>query len=306
MNQKLLPMWNGNEIADRFKQLQSYIVAELENLDGVSFSSDVWERTLGGGGVTKTIVNGNIIEKGGVAFSKVEGEITPMMKAQMGMQGNVFLATGVSIVLHSKHPQNPIIHMNVRYFETDDKECWFGGGIDLTPIYVDPKKAGLFHHGLAAICDQYQSASYEKFKDWADDYFYLPHRNETRGVGGIFFDHVNPLDEVHKDDLMAFCLALGENFPKLYAQQLELDTKEPTELELDWQSIRRSRYVEFNLLFDKGTKFGIVSNGRTESILLSMPPQAKWLYNHQPEIATKEHDTQRYLLKGVDWIGYFA
>ena len=305
-NLKLQAMWSGNDIANRFKQLQAFIVAQLEIIDGVSFSSDEWERSQGGGGITKTIVNGNVIEKGGVAFSKVEGEVTPLMKSQMGMQGNVFLATGVSIVLHSKHPLHPIIHMNVRYFETDNNESWFGGGIDLTPIYIEPKKARRFHEGLSEICGNYQSDAYDKFKAWADDYFFLSHRNETRGVGGIFFDHVKPENEGHKDALMNFCLALGEAFPKLYAQQLVENPALPTTNELEWQAIRRSRYVEFNLLFDKGTKFGIVSNGRTESIFLSMPPVAKWVYNFQPETDTREHHTLQLLTKGIDWLNYSA
>jgi coproporphyrinogen III oxidase len=176
----------------------------------------------------------------------------------------------------------------------------------LTPIYIEPKKARRFHEGLSEICGNYQPDAYDKFKAWADDYFFLSHRNETRGVGGIFFDHVKPENEGHKDALMNFCLALGEAFPKLYAQQLVENPALPTTNELEWQAMRRSRYVEFNLLFDKGTKFGIVSNGRTESIFLSMPPVAKWVYNFQPETDTREHHTLQLLTKGIDWLNYSA
>jgi coproporphyrinogen III oxidase len=251
-----------------------------------------------------TIENGRIIQKGGVAFSKVTGEITEAMKTQMGMRGDSFLATGVSIVLHSLHPLHPTIHMNVRYFETNEGNSWFGGGIDLTPMYVNVKDSARFHKHLKSVCDAYHPTAYERYKAWADDYFYLPHRNETRGVGGVFFDHLVPASDVDRKKIFDFCIALGRNFPVLYKDQTSEIHPEATQAQFDWQSLRRSRYVEYNLLFDRGTKFGIVSNGRTESILLSMPPSATWKYNYVPDVGSEEKQTIERLKKHVDWISF--
>ncbi len=296
---------HGNEIAKVFRELQLEITHALELHDGnARFSSDEWDRAEGGGGITMTIDDGRLIQKGGVAFSKVTGEITTAMKTQMGMDGDTFLATGVSIVLHSLHPLNPTIHMNVRYFETNQGKCWFGGGIDLTPMYVDFAKAAQFHKQLKEACDTFDSTSYAKYKAWADEYFFLPHRNETRGVGGIFFDHLIPTSEEAKVTTLNFCLSLGRLFPEIYKNQTLQLHDNPTSEQLEWQAIRRSRYVEYNLLFDRGTKFGIVSNGRTESILLSMPPMAKWKYNLVPLEGSKEFQTLSALKKDVDWISF--
>lgn len=295
----------GNEIAAQFRNLQLEIVALLTNHDGVgSFRSDEWGRIEGGGGVTMTIDNGRVIEKGGVAFSKVTGAITESMKTQMGMRGDSFLATGVSIVLHSKHPLHPTIHMNVRYFETNEGESWFGGGIDLTPMYVNTTEAAKFHEQLKALCDTFKPTAYAEFKVWADDYFFLPHRNETRGVGGIFFDHLVPDSEQDQLKIFEFCLLLGRNFPLIYKDQTQVSHSEATTMQKDWQALRRSRYVEYNLLFDRGTKFGIISNGRTESILLSMPPVAAWKYNYSPPPGSAEEITLSHLKKNVDWLSF--
>ena len=296
-------MIHGNEIAQVFRDLQLEIVEALSAHDGqADFQSDAWERTEGGGGVTMTMEHGRVIEKGGVAFSKVTGEITQVMKQQMGMEGDHFLATGVSIVLHSVHPLHPTIHMNVRYFETNEGKSWFGGGIDLTPMYVNMQEAATFHQHLKSICDSFNPTAYEHYKAWADEYFFLPHRNETRGVGGIFFDHLVPESEEDRLKILGFCLALGKNFPSLYQEQTKDTPAEATPQQYEWQSLRRSRYVEYNLLFDRGTKFGIVSNGRTESILLSMPPSAIWKYNFTPTLGSEEEQTIERLKKHVDWI----
>lgn len=298
-------MPTGEAIAERFRKLQLLITDRLTAHDmKADFKSDFWERAEGGGGVTMTISNGRIIEKGGVAFSKVTGEITSAMKTQMGMKGDTFLATGVSIVLHSLHPMHPTIHMNVRYFETNSGEQWFGGGIDLTPMYINKSMAGKFHEALKGMCDTFSPEAYDSYKKWADDYFYLSHRNETRGVGGIFFDHLIPNSSEHKLDIFNFCLLLGERFPELYAAQTEAEFEPPSAEQLKWQAIRRSRYVEYNLLFDRGTKFGIISNGRTESILLSMPPTAQWEYNYQPTKGSAEEQTIDSLKKDIDWISF--
>ena len=295
------------KIASEFKDLQSYICTELEKYDGLGkFKEDVWQRVEGGGGRTNTLVDGKYIEKGGVAFSEVYGEVTQEMKKQLGTEGNSFFATGVSIVLHPQSPHIPIIHMNVRYFELDNGTYWFGGGIDLTPHYVIPRQAALFHNELKQICDHFDSSFYSKFKEWADDYFFIPHRNETRGVGGIFFDHLSERNTIlSKENLFEFCKELGKSFPRIYNEQIRLGaTVEIKDEHLEWQRIRRGRYVEFNLVHDRGTKFGLVSGGRTESILLSMPPVANWVYNYHAIENSPEEQTLKWLKKDINWLSF--
>ena len=293
-------------IAGEFRRLQDFICQYLEKVDGKSrFQEDIWERTEGGGGRTRTISNGGVIEKGGVAFSEVFGPVNDLMKRQLGLDGNNFFATGVSIVLHPSNPNVPIIHMNVRYFELDSGECWFGGGIDLTPHYIVPAQAAQFHHGLKVICDRYDETFYGKFKPWADEYFYIPHREETRGIGGIFFDHLKPSEVISKEQIFNFCIDLGRNFPVLYEQQVEQGKNLPfTEEHLHWRNLRRGRYVEFNLVHDRGTKFGLLSGGRTESILMSLPSDASWEYCADIPKGSVESDTLKLLIKGIDWIAY--
>jgi coproporphyrinogen III oxidase len=295
---------NKELIESRFRALQLHICNELELLDGKSkFNEDSWNREEGGGGFTRTITDGTIIEKGGVAFSAVHGPVSDLMRKQLGLDGEAFFATGVSIVLHPKHPRHPIIHMNVRYFELNTGIYWFGGGIDLTPHYVNKEAAQLFHQGLKDTCDSYHVDFYKEFKPWADRYFFLPHRNESRGIGGIFFDHKDEKCGISKEKLFQFCVDLGELFPKLYKEQIDFATvSESTEREKKWQFTRRGRYVEFNLLHDRGTKFGIYSGGRTESILMSMPPMAEWTYNFKTEEGSEEEETLRFLSTSVDWI----
>lgn len=293
-------------IATAFRSLQDYICQYLEKVDGKSnFQEDVWERTEGGGGRTRTISNGGVIEKGGVAFSEVFGPVNEVMKRQLGLNGDNFFATGVSIVLHPSNPHVPIIHMNVRYFELDSGECWFGGGIDLTPHYVVPVQAAQFHHGLKAICDRYDETFYAKFKPWADEYFYIPHREETRGIGGIFFDHLKPSEAMSKDQIFNLCIELGRSFPVLYEQQVLQGKDLPvTKEQIHWRNLRRGRYVEFNLVHDRGTKFGLLSGGRTESILMSLPADASWEYCANIPNGSVESDTLNLLIKGIDWIAY--
>ncbi len=295
---------NREETATLFMQLQDRICNNLETIDGKSqFIEDKWDRTEGGGGRTRIIQNGGVIEKGGVAFSSVHGEVTEAMQKQLGIEGSSFFATGVSIVLHPENPHVPIIHMNVRYFELNTGVYWFGGGIDLTPHFIIENQAKQFHEGLAAICDQYDSTFYPKFKNWADDYFFIPHRNETRGIGGIFFDHLKESSSVTKEQLLQFCIELGDNFSVLYQQQVEQGINLPfTEQDLKWRNLRRGRYVEFNLVNDRGTKFGLVSGGRTESILMSLPANASWEYNYKVEPNSAEETTLNLLKKGKDWL----
>jgi coproporphyrinogen III oxidase len=295
-------------IASEFQLLQDRICLSLENLDGRNkFNEDKWDREEGGGGRTRHFRDGAVIEKGGVAFSAVHGPVSEMMRKQLGLDGEEFFATGVSIVLHPASPHIPIIHMNVRYFELNSGEYWFGGGIDLTPHYIIPTQAHDFHMGLKSICDRYHPTFYPRFKTWADDYFYLPHRDETRGVGGVFFDHLKADESISKQEIMKFCLELGDSFANLYAHQVKKGlNQEITSDEIAWRNLRRGRYVEFNLVHDRGTKFGLFSGGRTESILMSLPANASWEYNYIPLENTKELHTLKHLRKDIDWINFQA
>jgi coproporphyrinogen III oxidase len=293
------------EIEQAFREIQLHICQSLEEIDGhAKFLEDAWEREEGGGGFTRTIGDGRIFEKGGVAFSAVHGPVSEAMKKQLNLEGENFFATGVSIVLHPRHPRHPIIHMNVRYFELDNGATyWFGGGIDLTPHYVDQQLATDFHQQLKEVSDQYSREFYPKFKEWADRYFHLPHREESRGIGGIFFDHLDEKCVLTKIELFNYCLDLGRLFPIAYKHQVDsIVLNEVTESELNWQAIRRGRYVEFNLLHDRGTKFGIYSGGRTESILMSMPPRANWEYNLELEEGSEEAKTLAFLRETHEFI----
>jgi coproporphyrinogen III oxidase len=298
-------MPNKHEISDYFKTLQDVICNALEQTDGLAkFKEDLWIRPEGGGGRTRIIENGNILEKGGVAFSAVYGPLHEKMLKSMGIEEQVdFFATGVSIVMHPENPFVPIIHMNVRYFEMENGDCWFGGGIDLTPNYVNEADAKWFHNQLKIACDNQSIDYYPKFKTWADDYFYNTHRNETRGIGGIFFDYQKPSENVSKQQLFEFVKSIGESFAPIYTHLMAKNNIIIFSQEnKDWQNLRRGRYVEFNLVHDRGTKFGLETNGRVESILMSMPPEANWKYNYEPLEGSAEAATQKILKKGIDWV----
>jgi len=285
-------------IASAYKALQTTICTDLEKLDGMStFSSDHWGRAEGGGGLTRVMKDGDLLEKGGVAFSAVHGEVTPAMKSQLHLEGETFFATGISIVLHPHSPHVPIIHMNVRYFELDNGTYWFGGGIDLTPHYVIPAQANMFHARLKTICDKYDAGFYAKHKAWADTYFHIPHRNESRGIGGIFFDHLSENNtNLTKEQLFAYCSDLASSFVAIYSEQVQLGrTKTVEPHHITWRNLRRGRYVEFNLVHDRGTKFGLFSGGRTESILMSLPPMANWEYQYEAEDGSEEAETLKWL-----------
>lgn len=306
-------MSRKEEIESWLKQLQNNICDSLENLDGVSdFQEDLWERAAGGGGRTRVITNGNLIEKGGVNFSAVHGPLPERIQQALKLQNSNFYATGVSIVIHPKNPWVPIIHMNVRYFETTPHDAgsesmyWFGGGIDLTPHYVKQGDGKFIHEKLKSVCDGIDTSYYPRFKKWADDYFYIKHRDETRGVGGIFYDHLNEKQEGKSfDQLWEFHKNVGEAFIPIYTHYAENGrNKAVSDANKHWQMIRRGRYVEFNLVWDKGTKFGLDTNGRTESILMSMPPQAEWLYDYQPESETPESETLKWLKKDINWLDH--
>jgi coproporphyrinogen III oxidase len=292
------------EIVEAFKEIQDHICKTLEAGDGKAlFKEDKWTRAEGGGGMTRIIKNGHIIAKGGVAFSAVHGPTPDNILKKLQLDKADFFATGVSIVIHPDNPMVPIIHMNIRYFEMSNGVYWFGGGIDLTPHYLDLEDAAYFHQALKSTCDQYHASFYPKFKKWADDYFFIPHRNETRGIGGIFFDRLMATDEMPFDKLYDFVRSIGYLFPKIYRHFMAKNSKLPFgETEKQWQALRRGRYVEFNLVWDAGTKFGLDTHGRTESILMSLPPLAAWEYNQIPSPDSKEAFTLENLQKGIDWI----
>ena len=204
---------------------------------------------------------------------------------------------------HPVSPMVPIIHMNVRYFEMSNGISWFGGGIDLTPHYVVDVDARWFHEQLKNACDKHDANAYKKYKEWADNYFYIPHRQETRGVGGIFFDYLKPQDATEKEKTFDFVKSVGESFAPIYTHLMEKNAQIPFgEEEKTWQMLRRGRYVEFNLAWDRGTKFGLETNGRTESILMSLPPVANWVYDYKPQANSPEERTLSLLKKGIDWI----
>lgn len=291
-------------IADRLKEVQDSICTDLENLDGKGkFREDLWGRDEGGGGRTR-VIQGIIFEKGGVNFSAVHGPLSEKISKALNINSGDFFASGVSIVLHPANPHVPIIHMNIRYFELTDGTWWFGGGIDLTPHYVDTSLAGVFHRALKEVCDKHHPEFYPRFKKWADDYFYILHRKETRGIGGIFFDRLNEESEgLSKVQLLAFILDVGYLFAPLYKSMIESKQNlQFTELQKQWQHIRRGRYAEFNLVYDKGTKFGLDTDGRIESILMSLPPMAEWIYDHRPAEGSNEAESLKWHQKDIDWI----
>ncbi|MFK7936248.1 MAG: oxygen-dependent coproporphyrinogen oxidase [Saprospiraceae bacterium] len=296
-------MLKKEEIAAWLRGLQDDICNSLEELDGVGkFREDSWERPGGGGGRAR-VIQGKVIEKGGVNFSAVHGKLPEKIAAALQLAGGDFFATGVSIVLHPKSPEVPIIHMNVRYFEVDGGKWWFGGGIDVTPHYVQTTDAQFFHQYLKDVCDRFDENYYPKFKTWADDYFYIKHRKETRGIGGIFYDRLSTQDGFTKADRFAFMQAVGTAFVPIYQELVARNgDKSYGEAEQTWQRIRRGRYVEFNLVWDKGTKFGLDTDGRTESILMSLPPLASWEYAHEPKADSREARTLELLKKDVDWL----
>jgi coproporphyrinogen III oxidase len=292
------------EISSWFRQLQLHICAELEAEDGrAKFVEDAWERPGGGGGQTRVIQHGNVFEKGGVNFSAVHGELSENIMKALGVNSKEFFATGVSIVIHPINPFVPIIHMNVRYFELSDGTYWFGGGIDLTPHYIQSDDSKFFHLQLKNTCDKSDDQYYTKFKKWADDYFYIKHRKETRGIGGIFFDRLKEDGVKSKKDIWNFVKAVGETFAPTYRNLVSSNKdKSYTDSNLQWRNLRRGRYVEFNLVYDKGTKFGLETDGRIESILMSLPENASWFYNHTPEENGVEAFTLAHLAKGLDWV----
>jgi coproporphyrinogen III oxidase len=287
-----------SQAASYFCDLQDRICEELEHLDRTGrFGRDHWSREGGGGGCTRVLVDGGIFEKAGVNFSDVSGQLSPELASQIPGPGTEFAATGVSLVLHPRSPFIPTVHANFRYLSKGSKS-WFGGGSDLTPYYPYREDIIHFHRTWKAVCEQHtEVADYERFKKWCDDYFFLPHRNEHRGVGGIFFDYLD--DDWVK--MFAFARACGDSFLTAYAPIVERRRSEQyTEEQRAFQRFRRGRYVEFNLLYDRGTVFGLKTGGRIESILMSLPPAAYWHYNYVPRPGSPEAELDRYL-RPRDW-----
>jgi coproporphyrinogen III oxidase len=288
------------------EQLQQRIVAALEAADGRPFLSDQWQRPEGGGGLSRIIEEGNLLERGGVGFSHVTGSALPPSAAahRPDIAGQPWEAMGVSLVLHPRNPYAPTVHMNVRFFSTctasGEPVWWFGGGMDLTPYYGFIEDAQHFHRTCRAALEPFGADLYPHFKQWCDRYFFLKHRNEPRGIGGIFFDDFNAPGF---EQSFAMLQSVGDSFIGAYVPLLERRAAMPYgERERDFQAYRRGRYVEFNLVLDRGTLFGLQSGGRTESILMSMPPVVKWRYNWQPEAGSPEAALHEHFLIQKDWL----
>jgi len=289
--------------------LQDKICLEIENLDGKSrFKEDIWKRSEGGGGKTRIIKNGDVFEKGGVNTSIVFGVMPELMKKRLNTKYDNFYACGISIVLHPTNPNIPTIHANWRYFEMYDhknniKTSWFGGGTDLTPYYIDAKDIKHFHKTQKEVCDKFNLNFYPKFKKACDKYFYNSHRGEARGVGGIFFDYLKEDEENSTHDLLNFTIHSGNSFLNSYTPiVIKNKSKTYSIKEKKWQELRRGRYVEFNLLHDRGTHFGLQTNGRIESIFMSLPPLARWDYNHQTQHGSKEEKLIKILKTPIEWV----
>ena len=290
------------------KDLQNTITSKIEAIDGgAAFKQDLWERPQGGGGCTRVIENGNVFEKGGVNTSEVFGELPESMQAYFGVKEANFFACGLSLVLHPLNPMVPTVHANWRYFEMYNKQGvlidqWFGGGQDLTPYYLFEKDAKHFHQTCKAACDIHDPLFYPKYKARCDAYFYNPHREEGRGVGGLFFDYCKKSTKMQIKDWYNFVTQIGDSFLDAYTPIVEKRKGLPyTPEQKDWQEIRRGRYVEFNLVYDKGTLFGLKTNGRIESILMSLPPSVQWRYDHHPEPGSEEEKLITVLKNPVNW-----
>jgi coproporphyrinogen III oxidase len=326
-----LPPSDSRERVSQFmKGIQDEICTGLEKLDGVStFREDSWDRPEGGGGRSRVITNGGVFEQGGVNFSEVWGEHLPpsILNQRPEAAGHKFYATGTSMVLHPRNPYIPTVHLNYRYFEAGPV-WWFGGGADLTPYYPFAEDAAHFHKTYKKACDKHHPEYYPAFKLWCDEYFYLKHRQENRGIGGLFFDYQDGVGGLYKgpdpkgpaaeysnkvgdvgnrswEQLFGFIQDCGKAFLEAYLPIAEKrKNTEYGDRERNFQLYRRGRYVEFNLVYDRGTIFGLQTNGRTESILMSLPPLVRWEYGYQPEPNTPEAELYNTFLKPQDWVNW--
>jgi coproporphyrinogen III oxidase len=324
------PADSKQRVSALFRQLQDEICHGLEQLDGQGkFQEDSWEREEGGGGRSRIMKEGAVFEQGGVGFSEVWGSQMPpsILKQRPEAEGHGFYATGTSMVLHPRNPYIPTVHLNYRYFEAGPV-WWFGGGADLTPYYPFAEDAAHFHQTLKQACDRHHSEYYPVFKRWCDEYFYLKHRQETRGVGGLFFDYQDGQGELYRgpdpqgpaaaysrevgapqprswEELFAFSQDCGRAFLPAYTPIAERRrSMDYGDRERNFQLYRRGRYVEFNLVYDRGTIFGLQTNGRTESILMSLPPLVRWEYNYQPQPDSQEAQLYTTFLKPQDWANW--
>jgi len=302
-----------SKMKDKFsayiEQLQDRITDCLEKTDGKArFVEDVWSRKEGGGGRTRVIENGAVFEKGGVNISKVHGALPESMQKYLGVSKANFFACGLSLVMHPKNPMVPTVHANWRYFELYDKENnivdqWFGGGQDLTPYYLFEEDAVHFHQTCKQACDKHRPEFYGNYKKKCDTYFRNTHRNEARGIGGLFFDYCRADETFSLDNWYEFVTEVGDSFLDSYTPIVEKRKElKYTSEQRNWQEIRRGRYVEFNLVHDKGTLFGLKTNGRIESILMSLPPTVQWKYDHHPEKGSEEEKLIEVLQHPKDWI----
>jgi coproporphyrinogen III oxidase len=322
------PADSKERVVHFLRSLQDSICQKLTEVDGGgTFKQDEWERPEGGGGRSRVMMGGDLFEQGGVNFSEVWGDHLPpsILNQRPEAAGHRWFATGTSMVLHPRSPYIPTIHLNYRYFEAGPV-WWFGGGIDLTPYYPFLEDVVHFHNTLKEACDRHSPDYYPTFKLWCDEYFYLKHRQETRGVGGIFFDYQDGMSGLYQgtdpqgpaglhsaqigvppqrswEELFAFVQACGNGFLPAYVPIAEKRRHQVySEAERNFQLYRRGRYVEFNLVYDRGTIFGLQTNGRTESILMSLPPLVRWEYGYQPEAGTREAELYETYLKPQDWL----
>lgn len=301
--------FDRQQMIDMVHSVQDEICEALSQLDGGTFRQDIWERPEGGGGRSRVLQDGQVFEKAGVGVSVVMGDLSPEAAARMGGGQDIddlsFFATGVSLVLHPHNPMAPTVHANYRYFERGDGSApgswWFGGGADLTPSYLFEEDAVHFHETLRAACDAHDTKFYPRFKRWCDEYFHIPHRQESRGLGGIFFDGLNDRSQ---EECFAFVSDCAHAFLPAYMPILKRRHELPFEPHHKaWQQVRRGRYVEFNLVYDRGTQFGLKTNGRIESILMSLPLTARWEYDHHPEEGSEEAKLVALLREPKDWLG---
>ncbi|TCP24623.1 coproporphyrinogen oxidase [Tenacibaculum skagerrakense] len=291
------------------QQLQDTITNELEKIDGkATFREDLWDRPEGGGGRTRVIENGNVFEKGGVNISAVHGELPEILRKQFKVETGNFFACGLSLVLHPVNPFVPTVHANWRYFEMYNEKGeivtqWFGGGQDLTPYYLFDEDAIHFHTVCKEACDKHHKDFYLTYKETCDNYFWNAHRNEARGVGGLFFDYLKETKEFSMQDRYNFVTEVGNSFLNSYVPIVtKRKETEYTKEHKDWQEVRRGRYVEFNLVHDRGTLFGLKTNGRIESILMSLPPVVQWKYDHVPVEGTEEARLLEVLANPKTWV----
>ncbi len=282
-----------------FRGLQDRLCSSLAEADGKGeFRGGRWKHPDQGGGETRVLEKGALFEKAAVNFSEIGAPLTSAAAARLQVNPQRISATGISLILHPSSPLVPAVHLNLRYLELADGDGWFGGGTDLTPCYLVEEDVRHFHRTLKEVCDRHGAGYYAKFKRWCDEYFFIPHRGESRGVGGVFFDY----QRSDPDLFFLFVKDMGDSFLGAYLPIVERRRNEPWgEQEKEWQLLRRGRYVEFNLVCDRGTLFGLETQGRTDSILASLPPHAAWAYSHEPPAGSREADLLSVLRIPRDW-----